>query len=424
MLQDSTIAIIILIVIIISFATQIVPISVTAVMGALLMMVFGIITPAEAVSSFGSDTVLMVVGVMIIGNAVYETRLAAKIGHGIIGLKWVGNSERLFLLIVLVLVSMLSAFMSNTAAVAIFMPLVEASAMASKGHIKTKNIFMAMGIASILGGNCTLSGSTPQLIAQGILGETQGARLLGFFELSSVGIPLIAIMVIYFMTVGYVLQKKVFDFPEHEGKRSGETLPPPEGHKDMICAVILILCIIGFTSGIYSLGAIALFCGCMCIITGCISQKRAFETMDWTTVAVLGGALGFAKGLNASGAATVITHKLLGVFGGSAASPMVLCAVLIIAASLLGNVMSHTATVAVMVPIGISIAQFTGSDPIPFVVGIVIGCNLSFVTPVGTPPMTMTLTGGYRFADYAKVGGPLNAVCVAAACVLVPILAV
>ena len=52
----------------------------------------------------------------------------------------------------------------------------------------------------------------------------------------------------------------------------------------------------------------------------------------------------------------------------------------------------------------------------------IIGCNLSFTTPVGTAPVTMTLVGGYRFMDYVKVGGPLNVILLVATIFLIPLI--
>lgn len=420
--MQSITAIILLVLIIVSFATQIIPLPLTAVLGSLLMMMTGIITPAEAISSFGSDTVLMVVGVMIIGQAVFETGLAERIGYIIIRFKPASKNEKVFLLVVLFVVSLLSAFMSNTAAVAIFMPLVASVVKVTQGRITKKNTYMAMGVASILGGNCTLAGSTPQLVAQGILATTQGVRTLTFFELGKVAIPMLGLMLLYYGTIGYPLQKKVFNFPDVEDNIRQSTSVIKRGYKDILSGCILLSCIAGFIFGVFSMGTVALLGGCACILTGCISQKRAFETMDWNTVIVLGGAMGFAKGMNASGAVDIITVKLIELFGGASANPAFLCAALIIISAILGNVMSHTATAAVMTPLCISTGLTLGSNPITFVIAVIIGANLSFATPVGTPPLTMTLPAGYRFMDYVKVGGTFNIIAVVFAMLTIPII--
>ena len=84
--------------------------------------------------------------------------------------------------------------------------------------------------------------------------------------------------------------------------------------------------------------------------------------------------------------------------------------------------MSHTASAAILTPLAISLGFGLGVDPIPYVVAVVIGCNLAFITPVATPPLTMTLVGGYRFTDYIKVGGIYNLLSVILAAILIPLI--
>ena len=406
---------------ILSFAVQWIPASVTAVLAAMGMVFCGFLSPAELAASFGADAVIMVAGMMIVGNAVFETGLAERIGCAVLGLKFVVKTEKRFLAAILLMVGFLSAFMSNTASVAIFIPLVSSVAHASKGRIQKKNIFMAMGIISVLGGNCTLAGSTPQLIAQGILEDTPGLRPLTFFQLAYIGIPLVVLTVLYYATLGYKLQERCFDF-EERAETEGKTAPEHDStrRKQNCTALILLGCVIGFVAGWLSLGVTALAGGVLCILTGCISYRRAFEMMDWSTIVILAGALGFSKGLDHSGAVDYMAQGILRILGGEAANPVLLCAVLLILSSFLGNVMSHTATVAVLMPIAISIAGVVGVSPTAYEVAIIIGSSLAFATPIATPPLTMTLVGGYRFADYTKVGGALNIILLAAAILLVP----
>lgn len=416
-------AILIMAAMIILFVIQAIPSAVTAVGASLAMMAVGIISPEDAIISFGSDTVMMVVGVIIIGNAVFETGLAERIGSAIAGFEPAAKTERRFLFTILLIVSTLSAFMSNTAAVAMFIPLVSSVSASSNGRIKNKNIFMAMGIASILGGNCTLAGSTPQLIAQGILEDTPGARPLEFFELAYVAVPIVLLMLVYYLTIGYRLQIKVFDFVEPVGLTKGDSGGSADKSrlKAIISGLVLIACIISFAAGVYSLGTVALIGACVCIASNCISCKRAFLTMDWNTVAVLGGTLGFSKGLNESGAVDLIANGFLKAFGGAGASPLAICAALIVLSAVLGNLMSHTATVAVLTPIAITLSFDLGISPTAMVVGVIIGANLAFATPISTPPLTMTLVGGYRFTDYTLVGGLLNVLCIAATIIIIPL---
>lgn len=416
------IALIITVLVIISFAVQVIPLPLTAMLGALAMVVFGIIEPADAISAFGSDTVMMVAGVIIIGNAIFETGLAEKLGASILNLPIIGGKEKRLLLTVMIIITVLSAFVSNTAAVAMFLPLVASIAQSSNGKIKKKNCYMAMGIASVVGGFCTQSGSTPQMVAQEILLETDGLRGLTFFELTKLGILIAIVMFIYFLTVGYRLQERCFNFPEVPNTSTTQQTVSQSTWKQVVSGLILVGCVIGFISGVLSFGIISLLSACACILTGCISQKRVFETMDWSTIIVLGGSIGFANGMEESGAVNLIGDALVNSFGQNGGNVLLVFGMIILLTALLSNVMSNTATVAVLAPLGIDVALKMGADPITFVIGIIIASNLAFATPIGTPPMTMVLIGGYRFSDYVKVGGLFNIIAVIVTIFAVPLL--
>lgn len=416
------IALIITVLVIISFSVQVIPLPLTAMLGALAMVVFGIIEPADAISAFGSDTVMMVAGVIIIGNAIFETGLAEKLGASILNLPIIGGKEKRLLLIVMIIITVLSAFVSNTAAVAMFLPLVASIAQSSNGKIKKKNCYMAMGIASVVGGFCTQSGSTPQMVAQEILLETDGLRGLTFFELTKIGVLIAIVMFIYFLTVGYRLQERCFNFPEVPNTSTTQQTVSQSTWKQVVSGLILVGCVIGFISGVLSFGIISLLSACACILTGCISQKRVFETMDWSTIIVLGGSIGFANGMEESGAVNLIGDALVNSFGQNGGNVLLVFGMIILLTALLSNVMSNTATVAVLAPLGIDVALKMGADPITFVIGIIIASNLAFATPIGTPPMTMVLIGGYRFSDYVKVGGLFNVIAVVVTIFAVPLL--
>lgn len=416
------IALIITVLVIISFSVQVIPLPLTAMLGALAMVVFGIIEPADAISAFGSDTVMMVAGVIIIGNAIFETGLAEKLGASILNLPIIGGKEKRLLLIVMIIITVLSAFVSNTAAVAMFLPLVASIAQSSNGKIKKKNCYMAMGIASVVGGFCTQSGSTPQMVAQEILLETDGLRGLTFFELTKIGVLIAIVMFIYFLTVGYRLQERCFNFPEVPNTSTTQQTVSQSTWKQVVSGLILVGCVIGFISGVLSFGIISLLSACACILTGCISQKRVFETMDWSTIIVLGGSIGFANGMEESGAVNLIGDALVNSFGQNGENVLLVFGMIILLTALLSNVMSNTATVAVLAPLGIDVALKMGADPITFVIGIIIASNLAFATPIGTPPMTMVLIGGYRFSDYVKVGGLFNIIAVVVTIFAVPLL--
>lgn len=410
---------VIFVVILISFVMQRRPAGLTAVVGSLLMMIFGIIEPSDVVAPFGSDTVIMVASVLILGSAVFETGAAEMIGSAIV--RRMGRNEKLLIMVLVLTVSILSSFLSNSAVVAIFLPLLASLARSSGGAITKKNTYMAVGIASVVGGNCTLAGSTPQLTAQAILQTTDSVRELTFWELGKVGFPLVIVLALYYLFIGIRLQKKVFDFPEVEDPApSGDGGQVRSKAKCITVCLIMLGCVAGFTAGVFSFGTVGAIAAALCILTGCVSFDKAFKSLDWNTICVLGGAMGISTALNKSGVVQAVADMIISAFG-SGANPVTICLVLLVTSAVLGNIMSHTATAAVLTPLAISLGTGLGVDPIPYVVTVVIGCNLAFATPVATPPLTMTMVGGYRFTDYTKVGGLYNLLSLIAAALLIPL---
>ena len=412
-MEPSTIALIILAITIILFATGKIPLADTAVASALAMGIFGVIPFTKAFAGFSNDVTMMVMGSIVIGEALFETGVAQKMGTAII--KMVGTNERLFVIVCVVLAAVLSAFLSNTAVVAMMMPVVAATAASSKGKITKKGSYMAIGFAANVGGGMTLVGSTPNVIGQGLLADN-GLETMGFFDLTLGSVPRLLFMVVFYATLGYTLQNKVFNFEErYEDGVSAAALEQEEPRsvsKMILSSAILVFAVAGFVAGFWTVGAVAMAAALLCVLTGCISIKTLFLRMDWNTVWVLAGSLGFAAGISDSGAGQLIADFFIGLLGADI-SMFKLLLVFTLISVVLGNLMSSTATMAMLGPIAISMCAALGFEAKPVIMVIIWALNLAFLTPTATVPVTMTLQGGYRFLDYTKIGAVLMLGCLA-----------
>lgn len=411
-LQPSTIAFIIIGVMLVLFVTEKLPMAVTSILACLAFAIFGVIPFKDVFSGFGNDIVFLIAGMVIVGTALTETGVTQLIGRKIISI--VGTNERVFILALIIVSVTLSVFLSNTATAAMMIPIAASAIASSDGKLSRKNTYMTIGIASVAGGGLSLVSSTPQLIAQAAL-QDGGYDTMGFFEIAYTGLPVVLLVIIFFTTVGYKLQKKVFSFPEVEDEihepshdnAEGAEEPKKNVVKMCISVGILVFCIIGFVTGIWSLGVVAMVGAAACIVTRCISQKKVFQKMDWTTVVIMGCSFGIGNGLNQSGAGTLVAQGMINLLG-DRMSPWLLCAALALVAVILTNFMSSTATATLLVPISVLVAVELGYDVKSVVMAVAIATNIGYATPISTPPMTMTLAGGYRFMDYIKVGGLFN----------------
>jgi anion transporter len=425
-MSAAVLSIIILGICVVLFVTEVIPILTTAMLGCTAMVVLKVCTFAQGFGSFASDTVFLVLGVITLGNAMFEVGAAQLLGRGII--KVAGSNERTLVAVSMAVAAVLSAFLANTATVAMFTALFT-GLVATNPHLKMKNLLMPIGLAAVAGGVCTLVGSTPQVVAQGILVKQLGKGFT-MFEFTPVGAPIVVAMILFVYFIGYPMGKKIWG---DRVKNEGSTIPaaaasldegaqPEQVNMRKVGTVLVIfgLTIAGFISGTFSLGTTCMMSALACILTGCISQKTALEKMDWVSVGVLGGALGIASGLDVSGGGKMIANGFIGLVGADA-SPFIIFAAICFITMALTQFMSNTASVAMLVPIAIFICKDMGMNPYAFAMGIVVAANMSFATPVATTPLTMTLVAGYRFMDYVKIGGAFNIICYFLVIALVPI---
>ncbi|MBD9219305.1 MAG: SLC13/DASS family transporter [Clostridiales bacterium] len=420
-MDQSTIAIIIVVLAVISFALEKIPVALTAIVAALAMAMFGIIDLSKAYSDFGATATVMCAAMMIVGNACFDNGVAQAVGNG---LKKIGldKNERVMIGVICAASALLSAFLSNSAVTAMFIPLVASIVAKSNGRVKNKNVLLAVGVGAGIGGVCTLSGSTPQIAAQGILEITEGVQTMGYFTLAKAGAPLCVIAVIYFMTLGYSIEKKVLKFDDvipvaTDGIHENSVF---DKKKQRITAIVILLCLVGFVSGIWNIAVVAMTGATLLLLTKCVTIKKAFHDIDWNTILVLACSQGFAAGIDKSGAGAKIANGIIGLLGANA-TPFAVLALVIVVTVILTNFMSNISTAVMMIPIAINLAQTLNSNVLTFVIAIVIASQCAFATPIGTACMTQVMVGGYKYMDYVKVGVPITIILTIASIFLIPL---
>ncbi|MCB1552905.1 MAG: SLC13 family permease [Xanthomonadales bacterium] len=160
--------------------------------------------------------------------------------------------------------------------------------------------------------------------------------------------------------------------------------------------------------------------GCVAmLLTGCLDTEEAYEAIDWKVILLLAGVLPLGLALQSSGSAAWIVDSTLGRlddFG-----PVVALGVIYLLTAVLTEAMSNNATAVLMAPLAFATASQLGASPTPFLVAVAFAASTSFATPVGYQTNTMIYSiGGYRFADFVRVGAPLNLVFLVTATLLIP----
>ena len=210
--------IIVLLVAAVFFAMGKVRSDLVALCALLALMMFGILSPAEALSGFSNPVVIMMVGLFVVGGAIFQTGLAKKISGKMMNLA--GDSElRLFLLVMLV-TAFIGAFVSNTGTVALMLPIVVS--LAARARMNVSRLLIPLAFSSSLGGMLTLIGTPPNLVIQETLVEA-GYEPLSFFSFAPVGVICIAVgMVVLLPLSQWFLGKK--SSSDGHGSRKSKSL--------------------------------------------------------------------------------------------------------------------------------------------------------------------------------------------------------
>ena len=161
---------------------------IVALCALIALLIFQILTPAEALSGFSNSVVIMMAGLFIVGGAIFQTGLAKMISSRI--LKLAGKSETRLFLLVMIVTSAIGAFVSNTGTVALMLPIVVS--LAAGAGVNSGRLLMPLAFASSMGGMMTLIGTPPNLIIQDTL-TGAGYEPLGFFSFLPVGLVCVAV---------------------------------------------------------------------------------------------------------------------------------------------------------------------------------------------------------------------------------------
>ena len=399
------------------FVTELIPLAITSMAGAIACGLLGFIPAKQVFSGLSNSTVVLFGGMFVVGASMFYTGLAQKIGNTVVGLCGTGENSLMFGL--MLVGTLLSSCLSNTGTCACLLPV--ALGICSAAKIPASRQLMPLASACGWGGIITMVGTPPNIIAVGAM-NAAGLESFTFFEFAWIGIPVSIAGMLYMMFVGkYLLPKAELDADqeiEQEIEASSDNKT-----KQLISGAILTVVILVMAIGVkgVSLEMAAVIGALVCVLTGCLTEKQAYASIDWVTIFLFAGMMPVSTAIDKTGAGKMIAEWTVGMMGGSP-SPLVVTAVLFALSCTLTQFMSNTASAALLCPIGISIAQNLNADPKAVVMAIAVAASCAFATPVGTPPNTLVLgPGGYKFADYVKCGCGLVAVSFAVCLVVIPI---
>ena len=361
-----------------------------------LLSLFKILDPNVAFNDFANTTVIFFMAVLVLGTAISKTGLADFIGEKVISL--VGSTEKRLTLGIGIVASSISGFLNDTGTTGCLMPIV--AAMAKKANVKLSKVYMSIAIFASIGGTITLIGTTPHIVASGLLAKA-GYQPFGFFEFSKIGIPLTITGLLYMYFFG------VDKLPSVESDYDKVPLNSVRNIPGMIITIVVFFAIVfSMATNLLPFHLAAVIGAMVVILTRCITVKDALSSFSMPTLFLVAGIFPLSSALVKTGAAKAIVTYMAGFAVGM--HPLISIAIIAAITSILTQFMMNTALTAIMTPIGILLAQSLNLDPRGVVMCIALTASLAFLTPFGTGPnLLVWKSGGYNVQDYFRVGLPM-----------------
>ena len=406
-----------------SMIFRILPTPLCAMIVAIILAVFGIITPAAAFSPLANTTSVLVVATGILGAALFNTGVATKLARSVI--KITGKTENGIMICVMLVSMVLSAFCSGVSVVLIMLPIVVS--LCTEAKISVSRMLIPLSFSSSIGCTLTLVGAASTVSGVGLI-KDMGIDFIGFFEWAKVGIPLCAAFALYMIFIGKKLLKPGDSSdPEFVARYSSkESIDAAKNHTHahaVISVAVLIAVVVAMVADLdsfpmYFVAAI----GCVVLrVTGCMTQKELLQAIDMKTVFIVGGMTAVANGVKSSGLGAFIADGAVSLLGATP-SKFAILAVVMIVTVILTNVLSNTACVALLIPLFIPIAQNLGINPIPIGVAVCVGGSLPFLMPIGSGTnSTLVSPGGLTVRDFFVPGIGLTIISVIIALICIPL---
>ncbi|KXA97101.1 hypothetical protein AKJ39_03710 [candidate division MSBL1 archaeon SCGC-AAA259J03] len=392
------------------WVTETFPLGLTALFGAMLLPVLGVLPPADSFAGFGSTALFFLIGALSFGIAMQKTNLHKRIALRFIGR--VGKSSSRLILSICLLGGILSWTMPEHAVAALLLPIligiVEAGGIDYRQNFGIA-LFLALTYGTSVGSMGTLLGGARNVLAIGIM-ENFSNISLSFVDWAVAGIPIaVVLMFVTFFTLRIVYPWEEIDAGKirSELREEVEEIGPmsrDEKKAGLIFASAFVLwSIFATTVGLATIaigGLVAL------VITRTITWRDIEQEMPWGIIFLYGGAVTLSQALRSAGSVEFLANGLMGFIG---QKPLLIVAIFLVTVVYLSQVMSNTAATAIILPITISSLIEFGY---PAQLGgylIAMGAAMAFMLPIATPSAAMAYTSGYiEVRDLIKAGAILN----------------
>lgn len=397
--------------------TQAIHLSVTALLVPVLAVALGLMSVPAALASFAHPIIFVFLGGFALATALQQQGLDKALAHGVLRLAAGHRTRAVFLLFGLT--AFLSMWISNTATAAMMLPLALGMMQGQAGEGAPElgwreKTFVLLGLAysASIGGIGSLVGSPPNAIAAAQAG-------IGFAQWLLIGLPMVLVLLpLMVLVLWWVLR------PQLGGRLALDHAPTMVWTRERrwtvfifgltACAWILAVPLaraLGIVGDMDSWVAVVAIVAL--IVSGCTHWDVVERQTHWGVLILFGGGLALSKVMEISGASRFLADALVQALHGAPTGLLLLAVVAFVV--FLTELVSNTASAALMVPIFVGVGQALGLPPALLAAAIAVSASCAFMLPVATPPNALVFaTGEVPAKDMMRVGWWLNLASVAA----------
>jgi sodium-dependent dicarboxylate transporter 2/3/5 len=397
--------------VLVAWVTEALPIFVTSLVIPVVLVVGGVVGPFDATAPFFHPIIVLFFAGFLMAEAMRSSRLDHFVSVSIIALA--GRNGPLLFATMIGFASFMSMWMSNTAAIAILVPLAIAVTAPLDHPGFRKAAILGIAYAGTIGGVGSAIGTPANQLAIEFL-DTFTGRSISFVEWFAFGLPMVVVflpvMGLYlWWRAGATVDPVRFEEARRIAEAERRDLGSFDRHQVRVLAafgLVFIGWLTQTTHGVHP-GIVAL-AGAIALFVVRELEPEALGRISWSALIAFGGGLALGLALVSSGTSDYLATRL-GVLS-SVPPTLALLAVAGIALALT-TVASNTASAAILIPVALPLSAVIGIDPTPLIVMVAIASSVDFALVIGTPPtMIAYSTRLYSAAEIFRTGIVLDLV--------------
>ena len=416
--HDGQIMIGILIMAAILWITEPMPLAITSLFIMILQPLLGVISAGDVFSSFGNKAVFFLIGAFILAAAIEKHGLHRRIALHF--LHFFENHPKFFTLGIMTSCSFLSFVMPEHGVAALFLPIITSILIATKVVPRQSNFgkisMLSIAYGCSIGSLGTLVGGARNPLTIGILADLSPPINVTFFDwcLYSMPIVFIALPIVWLVLIfSFPIDLKDISDAKKEINRQVSAEGKMKIHEGIVLGILILtifLWILFSSQQYFGLAAIAILSGVLLFFSGCISWNDVEQRVPWGIILLYGGAITLGVGIQNTGAGAWLADIIFNIVGDNL---YVVILMMILLTILLTNVMSNVGAVAILLPIGIAVADKIGFNPLLSSMIIALCGGLAFMLVIGTPGNAIAYSSGYfSTRDLFKAGVIANIICI------------